>query len=405
MAKPNQSQRREPTRKESARKRRDDVRNRRLLIALGAVAVVFMLIIAAGVVQELVIKPRQPIATVNDTRISVAEYGKRVRFAWYQDSSQQQASDPQTISLDVLDQMVDEQLLRQQAQLLGITVSPEEVSEALEQSFGYQRNTPTPSPTPEISPTPLPSPTPGGEPTPTPLPTATPVSLTAYQEQFKEYLGRVKTAADMTEADLRKLVELDLLRNKLYEDVTKDAPTTEEQVHARHILVRIIEPQPTPTPLPAGQPTPTPVSGASPTPAPRDDAQALARIIEAQQKLGGGEDFAKVAEEYSDDTMSAIEGGDLGWFGRGQMVAEFEEATFNLAPGEISNPIKTTYGYHLVQVLEKDPARPMDPYTAEQAKYTLYTQWLDSLRNTANIERSWTLDKVPPTPSALQASR
>jgi len=408
MAKSKQPQSRELTRKHLAHKRRDDERNRWLLIGLGIVAGILLLIIAIGVIQELVIKPRQPIATVNGANIASNDYGKRVRFAWYQEAnntSSAQQNDPQSISLEVLDQMIDEKLLREQAQQQSITVSPDEINEALERSFGYQRNTPTPSPTPKVSPTPRPTSTPGGPPTATPLPTATPVSLTAYQSALNDYVGRLKTAADMGEADLKGLIEIDLLRNKLYEDVTKNITTTEEQVHARHILVRVQEALPTPTPVPAGQPTPTPNPNASPTPAPRDDAQALARIIEVQQKLGSGGDFAKLAKEYSDDPGSADQGGDLGWFGRGRMVPEFEEGTFKLEPGQTSGPIKTAYGYHIVQVLEKDPARQMDEYTAQQKKVDAFTQWLNNLRINAQTTRNWTLDKIPPTPGAQQRSR
>jgi parvulin-like peptidyl-prolyl isomerase len=403
MAKSKQPETRELTRKHLAHKRRDDERNRTLLIGLGIVAGILLLIIAVGVIQELVIKPRQPIATVNGANIASNDYGKRVRFAWYQEANNTdtaQQNDPQSTSLQVLDQMIDEKLLREQAQQQGITVSPDEINEALERSFGYQRNTPTPSPTPKVSPTPRPTSTPGGPPTATPLPTPTPVSLTAYQSALSDYVGRLKTAADMGEADLKGLIEIDLLRNKLYEDVTKNITTTEEQVHARHILVRVQEALPTPTPVPAGQPTPTPNLNASPTPAPRDDAQALARIIAVQQKLGSGGDFATLAKEYSDDPGSADQGGDLGWFGRGRMVAEFEDATFKLEPGQTSGPIKTSYGYHLVQVLEKDPAREMDEYTAQQKKYDAFTQWLNNLRVNAQTTRNWTLDRIPPTPGA-----
>jgi len=403
MATSKQPQTREPTRKRRALKRRDDERNRWLLIGLGIVAGILLLIIAVGVIQELVIKPRQPIATVNGVNIASSDYGKRVRFAWYQeannpDSSQQ--TDPQSISLEVLDQMIDEELLREQAKQQGITVSPDEIEEALERSYGYQRNTPTPSPTPKVSPTPRPTTTPGGPATATPLPTPTAVSLTAYQSALSDYVSRLKTAADMSEADLKSLVEIDLLRNKLYEDVTKNIATTEEQVHARHILVRVQEALPTSTPAPAGQPTPTPNPNASPTPVPRDDAQALARIIAVQQKLGGGGDFAQLAKEYSDDPGSAEQGGDLGWFGRGRMVPEFEEGTFKLDPGQTSGPIKTSYGYHLVQVLERDSAREMDEYTAQQRKFDAFSQWLNDLRINAQTTRNWTLDRVPPTPGA-----
>jgi len=73
----------------------------------------------------------------------------------------------------------------------------------------------------------------------------------------------------MSEADFRKIVELDLLRQKLYDDVTKDLPTTAEQVHARHILVAIRTPEPPAAPTPEGGPTPDPNA---PTPAPTLEA-------------------------------------------------------------------------------------------------------------------------------------
>ena len=97
MAKSKQPQSRELTRKHLAHKRRDDERNRWLLIGLGIVAGILLLIIAIGVIQELVIKPRQPIATVNGANIASNDYGKRVRFAWYQEAnntSSAQQNDP-----------------------------------------------------------------------------------------------------------------------------------------------------------------------------------------------------------------------------------------------------------------------------------------------------------------------
>jgi parvulin-like peptidyl-prolyl isomerase len=137
--------------------------------------------------------------------------------------------------------------------------------------------------------------------------------------------------------------------------------------------------------------------------APRDDAQALALIIEVQQKLGAGEDFAALALQYSDDPGSKTQGGDLGWFPRGSgLVQEFEDAAFKLQPGQLSDPVKTQFGYHLIKVDERDPARELDAYTIQQKKYEAYNTWLTDLRNTAKIDRQWTLSKVPPTPSAAQ---
>ena len=395
MAPSKQTETRELSRKEHSRRRRDEDRNRWVLIGLAVVAGLVVLLIAAGVISELVIKPSQPVAMVANAKIGLRDYQKRVKFDWFQAG---QVTDPQGTSLKTLDTMVDDQLLREQAQQRGITVSDDEITETIEKSFGYLRVPPTPAP----SPTPDPQATPSKEPTATPVPSPTPVSLESYEKAKKDYVTRLNTATGMSEADFRKIVELDLLRKKLYDDVTKDVPTTAEQVHARHILVAVRTPEPPAAPTPEGGPTPDPNA---PTPAPtlepRDDAQALARIVEAQQKLGAGEDFAAVALAFSDDPGSKIQGGDLGWFARGQgLVKEFEDAVFSLEPGKLSNPVKTQFGYHLIKVDEKDPARALDAYMLQTKQYEAYNTWLTDMRNAAKVDRAWTIEKVPPTPSA-----
>jgi parvulin-like peptidyl-prolyl isomerase len=390
MAQSNPKQEREITRKETTRRRRDEERNRRVVIGLLVVGALLVVVIAAGIIQELVVKPSQPVATVNGAKIGLRDYQKRVKFDWYQAG---QVTDPQGTSLQTLDTMVDDQLLREQAKQRGITVTEDEINAAIEKSFGYQRVPPTPVPTA----TPDPQATPSNEPTATPAPTATPVTLEAYQKAFKDYVGRLNLGSGMAEADFRKVVELDLIRQKLYDAVTADTPTKAEQVRASHILVAIRTPAPTP------DPAATPEPGVTPTPTlePRDDAQALARIIEVQQKLGAGEDFAQVAKQYSDDLGSALQGGDLGWFARGSgLVKEFEDAAFALTPGQVSDPVKTQFGYHLIKVAERDPARELDAYTIQQKKYEAYNKWLTDLRSAAQVDRQWTLSKVPPTPSA-----
>jgi hypothetical protein len=403
MAKRNKTEERLPaaeeTRKQAHHRRKDEERNRRLMIGLAAVAALLIILIGAGLLQELVIKPGQPIATVNQARISSQEYRKRVLFDWYQANNQVQ--DPQGSSVQVLDQMIDEELIREQARQRGITVSPDEVTAYIEKQFGYLRNPPTPTPAPSISPTPLPSPTPGGSPTPTPLPTPTPVSLESYQSAYKSYVERLGKATGFKESDFRALAELDLLRQKLYDVVSADVPTTEEQVRAQHILVRIIEPQPTATPLPEGQPTPTPDPSAQPTPVPVSADQALARIIAVKKQLDAGADFATLAKQYSEDTGSKDQGGELGWFGKSQMVAEFADAAFKLQPGQVSDPVKTQFGYHLIKVEERDPARTIDAYTLQQNKSAAFQKWLSDLRTAAKVERNWSLEKVPPTPGVV----
>ncbi|MGM7700150.1 peptidylprolyl isomerase [Pseudalkalibacillus sp. Hm43] len=74
---------------------------------------------------------------------------------------------------------------------------------------------------------------------------------------------------------------------------------------------------------------------------------------EVKQKLEDGGDFAKLAKEYSTDPGSKEKGGELGTFGRGQMVPEFEQAAFTLEPGKISEPVKSQHGFHIIEVLDQ----------------------------------------------------
>jgi hypothetical protein len=382
MAKRRPEEVREETRKQTARRRRDAEANRKVLLVLAGIGALLLLLIAAGVVQELIINPSRPIATVNNQRVSQRDYEKLVKYAYYQSDGQVQ--DPQGTSLEVLDQAVDDILLREQAQQRGITVTEQEVTEQIEKLFGYYRVPPTiaptttPFPTPTADPNATATPTPEGTATPTrtPVPTATPVTEQAYQEQWTDFVSRIGVAADMSEADFRKLVETDLLRQKLYEDVTKDVPNTAEQVKSRHILIAVRTPVPQPTPVPEGGPTvaPTPtldpaLPTPAPTPAPRTEEEALALAQEVKAKIDAGEDFAALAQQYSDDQGSAFDGGDLGWFAQDQgLVVEFEQAAFALQPGEVSEPVKTQFGYHIIKVEERDPARELDEYTVAQKK-------------------------------------
>lgn len=410
---------REETKKQAHRRRRDEEANRRLTLALAGVGAVLLLIILAGVIQELVIKPRQPVATVNGQRIGLQDYQKQVKFAWYQQAQQGQAvSDPQGVGLQVLDQMVDLELLREQAKQRGITVTDAEIDKAIEQAFGFYRETPTPFPTrtPDLTATAVatatpPTPTPTGTitPTATPLPTATPISEQAYKDEFKRYLDSANAASGFTEADFRKLAEYSLLQQKLFEAVTADVPTTAEQIRLRHILIAVRTPQPTPeptaTPGPDATATPTVAPGSTatptpePTPAPRTEAEALALAQDIRKRLDAGEDFASLAVQYSDDSGSKTAGGELGWYARGGgFVQEFEDAAFALQAGQISDPVKTQFGYHIIQVEERDPNRELDAYTVAQKKQEAFDKWLADIRAAANIVRNWTLDKLPATP-------
>lgn len=84
----------------------------------------------------------------------------------------------------------------------------------------------------------------------------------------------------------------------------------------------------------------------------RTESEAKTRAEEVLQKAKEGKDFAELAKEYSDDN-SAAKGGDLGYFARGQMVKEFEETAFSLSKNQVSDLVKTQFGYHIIKVFDK----------------------------------------------------
>jgi parvulin-like peptidyl-prolyl isomerase len=133
--------------------------------------------------------------------------------------------------------------------------------------------------------------------------------------------------------DMQKNVKVDDAAILAYYEAHKNEY---ESVKAKHILIRV---KGAPMPGAEGKPELT-------------DEQALAKAQEIHKKLVAGADFAAVAKTDSDDTGSAQQGGDLGEFRHGMMVPPFEQAAFALKIGEISEPVKSPFGYHIIVVQE-----------------------------------------------------
>src|SRR5262249_48106276 len=93
----------------------------------------------------------------------------------------------------------------------------------------------------------------------------------------------------------------------------------------------------------------------------KDDAAVKAKAEQLLKEVKGGADFAELAKKNSEDESSAKNGGDLDYFGRGRMVPEFDQAAFAMQPGQISDLVKTQYGYHIIKVVDKKAAttRPL----------------------------------------------
>ncbi len=156
-----------------------------------------------------------------------------------------------------------------------------------------------------------------------------------------------------TSATFRAALRMELLAQALLEHIAGPSPARAEQVHARHILVA-----------------------------------SEAEATDLRARLADGADFAGLARTHSLDITTRDQGGDLGWFVRGQLLAApVEEAAFALQPGEISQVVRSSLGYHIVQVLERDPARPLGPeQQAALYRYRLES-WLAGQRAKAQIER------------------
>lgn len=115
-----------------------------------------------------------------------------------------------------------------------------------------------------------------------------------------------------------------------------------------------------------------------------DDAAAQARAVDLRARLAQGEDFATLAREHSDDSGSAAQGGDLGWAGKGTFVEAFDDALFAAEPGDISQPVKTEFGYHIIQLEEVRPG-------ASRSFAEVREEILEELRSRSAEERYYDL--------------
>lgn len=166
-------------------------------------------------------------------------------------------------------------------------------------------------------------------------------------------LDQIVAAEGYTMDEYRGVIHDMLLTQKLSQ-VVANVPPVAEQVHARHILVA-------------------------------DEATARNLLAQLQQ----GADFAQLAMQYSLDGSTAPSGGDLDWVSRGDLLQpEVENAVFSLQPGQMSpEPVKSSLGYHIIQVLERVQDRPLSQAALAEKKQQAFLTWLDGQRQAAVIER------------------
>jgi len=165
----------------------------------------------------------------------------------------------------------------------------------------------------------------------------------------------------ITEEDYLAQNRVYLLYSKLLK--VHGGPDTAEQVHAAHILVA--------------------------------DENTGNEVL---AKLKEGKAFADLAKEYSTDMGSKDQGGDLGWFPRGAMVPEFEEAAFALKPGETSGLVKSDYGYHIIQLLGKE-LRPLSADVLQNVEQQNFQTWFEAEMAKAKVETLVQFEQPAPEPT------
>lgn len=399
-----------------SRAEREARMQRWVLLGIGGSLAVILVILLVGIVYEGLIYPNQPVAAVNGQTITTSQFQARVSFErwqlgrellgiasfygvealtdqsspFYQQFLQLQPGQEDLMGAQVLNEMIQEILLREQAEAMGITVDEAEVEQRVQEFFGYDPDPQTPTPTvePTQTPTPIVSPTPSATPSPsptpeepeatataspTPLPTVTPQpTLTAdeereqYEENVDFYFSEGESVSGMSEADIRAMFEVEVLREMLRDQRAEEVARIQEQANARHILV--------------------------------ETEQQAEDIMTALQE---GESFTELARYASTDTGSARNGGELGWAGLGQYVEPFEDAVFNGEIGAIIGPVESEFGYHIVQVHERGERELTDAQYDNEVN-TAFNEWLSGLQSDAEIERYDYVNRVPDEPTLLE---
>ncbi len=368
------------TKKQLALGRKEARQNRIILILVGILAAVILIILAVGIIQEVVLKPNNPVATVNGEKIKTSDYQDLVtynRYNYYnnisnlEDGLEQMRAEPEENSFlisfyeqqlaqvqtaltlapqDAVEELIDSEIARQKAEQLGIEVSDEEVDQAIDDDF---RGALTQQAQEPIT---------GTE----ELPTPTPVS----QADVDDLYDRVIDAMNISDSAFRTIVRRTLMLEKVQEALAAEVPTTG--------LVADVQLIKTET---------------------EDEA------ISAKERIEGGEDFAIVAQEVSTDTLTAESGGAVGMVTPGQLSgrygADLDAYVFSLDAGELGL-VESDGMFYVVLVVDRDENGTLPEEVLSQRQSAALTDWLEEQKNSPDveIERLLQPEQIPPDPFA-----
>ena len=372
-----------------AQKEKEDRQKRIIIIATIAVLVVVIGLVVYGVVDRYFFQARTPIIELENQTITADQFEQLVRwsrrnliieidqilmtfqqlggspeiYSYFEQQlsvSISQLQQPLLVGQEVLQGMLDDIVLMVEAEKMGIVIDEDMIDQEIQEAFGYFiYGTPTPQVSQELAAEVDPTSTPQSgsdnpDPTATPILVPTEYTEDLFNDNYQEFLNGLKDNG-IVEKTIREIVKISLIRQTLLEKVAAGVDQTQEQVWARHILV--------------------------------EDQQTALDIVE---KLAAGEDFEALALEYSIDESNKESGGDLGWFARGRMVPAFETAAFALEVGQISAPVQTDFGWHILESLGKDDLL-LDQAAYDQLKNEFFANWIQEKRSESDpyINEEW----------------
>ncbi len=397
-----------------SRREREESQRKLVVIGLGSAVILLVLILIVGATYQYFLLPNQTLARVGETTITRGDYWKVRKLELlnqfnqysqlansvgaeqaqqYQQAAEQARQQLQTVESDTpntttVERMVNNEVILQHMGDVGVSVSDNEIDDFITNAFApsplasptptlpidptaaaWQAASASPSPSASTEPSPSPenpdtaSPSPSASPTPNPADVRATATAT-----FGQYKDNLLSQAGMSTDDFKRLVvRPEVALNKVQSALQAKVPLRGEQVHAAHILVAT------------------------------EDAAKL--IVDQTLKE---KDFAQVAKDQSSDSGTAVNGGDLGWFPRGVMVKEFDDVAFSLQPGQVSQPVHTQFGWHVIKVMERENDRPVTSEMLSSLRGQAVTKWLDTQKSATTIIWESGLTAPTPTPAPSQ---
>ena len=401
------------TRKEILLATRQQERDRKFLLLGGIATGIALLLVAIGAVYSFIVVPARLVVSVDGHEITVQEFRNRYRYERqlalnrYEtmrmlqqqfagqvnlqneiQTLQTALADEFTMGVRVKSTMIEDLLIAAAARDAGLSVSETQLNELIESEvatryskFTAAQATATVTAREEAASEQAAD---AGDDAENAVPDPPAIDVLSDEELRQGTEGLAEELDDtsgLTLAAYRQILEYGLLREMVRSHVTEgNVETTELRIKARHILIAF-----------EGRTGADASGGVGRS---QDDALELAESLVA--RLGLGESFDYLVDLYSDDPTANMNQGDVGWFARGRMVAPFEEAAFALAVDEISEPVLTDFGYHIIQVTDSDPNADINADALQRAIDEYFRDWLVEQQAAANIqEKGLVSDQIP----------